>query len=129
MPDIWIPFWMNTIERTPHVSVGDVSPCSVGATRWLNFRSVVLRRNMANEAPPNPAASIEVIAFPPVEWALLVQLQRSTPRATRQSGSTGSGQAASAARIIFARSILRLRLCQQQNAGVEISVIDHGVFE
>lgn len=35
---------MNTIDATPHVSGGDVSPCSVRATRSLNWHSVQIPR-------------------------------------------------------------------------------------
>jgi hypothetical protein len=52
---------MNTIDATPHISVGDVSPCSVRATRSLNWHSVQIPRT-ALLLRVNPRTSTEKLS-------------------------------------------------------------------
>jgi hypothetical protein len=55
---------MNTIDATPHISVGDVSPCSVGATCSLNCRSVLIPRNECTRSARRAPLRNEAIATP-----------------------------------------------------------------
>ena len=52
---------MNTIDATPHISVGDVSPCSVRATRSLNWRSVQIPRD-GPQLRENPRTTTEKLS-------------------------------------------------------------------
>jgi hypothetical protein len=54
---------MNTIDATPHVSVGDASPCSVGATCSLNCGSVLIPRNARERICAKRASHIDAIAI------------------------------------------------------------------
>src|SRR6202051_4702004 len=110
--DIWIPFWMNTVDATPHVSGSDVSPCSVGATCSLNWRSVVIPRNERARDRSDALPRIEASARPSMKSP---RSSAATPlQAARKCFEFilefGLLQAASATRIILARSPLRYGL-------------------
>src|ERR1700686_2462829 len=121
---------MNTIDATPHVSGGDVSPCSVGATCSLNWRSVLI--------PRNACARDWRYALPRNE-AIAVASTKSLQSSGAMSLHATCKQLCVCLRVRFVSDRERdadhpgqidfaIWLGEQQHAGIEIAILNHGVL-